>query len=286
MCDNKPMAPYAKLPELEEYKEHKEYKEYKEQEWKNIEVAVELDCPELYERYLSMKFRDFMDWYWNVNGAKELGKRMPVPERIYVGNAFCHLLFPEKRQLFEIFKKAESEGLAVTVTFSYLREFMLKPVEKLLDELEEWCRNRETFLEIAANDWGLLELLRERKEWKEEKEVLVPCMGTLLNKRKKDPRMGYKQGETGYFRENSLNAKFYRTYLRDTFGIRRYEWESCGYRQQFPEGTASTFRFIRRIPPSIVHCMLRVKMENVESRNCRNRVRDIAGRKSFCIQSI
>ena len=225
--------------ELEEYKEHKEYKEYKEQERKNIEVAVELDRPELYERYLSMKFRDFMDWYWNVNGAKELGKRMPVPERIYVGNAFCHLLFPEKRQLFEIFKKAESEGLAVTVTFSYLREFMLKPVEKLLDELEEWCRNRETFLEIAANDWGLLELLRERKEWKKEKEVLVPCMGTLLNKRKKDPRMGYKQGETGYFRENSLNAEFYRTYLRDTFGIRRYEWESCGYRQEFPEGKNS-----------------------------------------------
>ena len=74
--------------------------------------------------------------------------------------------------MFEIFKKAESEGLAVTVTFSYLREFMLKPVEKLLDELEEWCRNRETFLEIAANDWGLLELLRERKEWKKEKEDL------------------------------------------------------------------------------------------------------------------
>ena len=216
-----------------------ERKGHKETAWKNIEVAVELDCPELYERYLSMKFRDFMDWYWNVNGAKELGKRMPVPERIYVGNAFCHLLFPEKRQLFEIFKKAESEGLAVTVTFSYLREFMLKPVENLLDELEEWCRNRETLLEIAANDWGLLELLRERKEWKEEKEVLVPCMGTLLNKRKKDPRMGYKQGETGYFRENSLNAEFYRTYLRNTFGIRRYEWESCGYRQKFPEGKNS-----------------------------------------------
>ena len=51
--------------------------------------------------------------------------------------------------------------------------------------------------------------------------------------------MGYKQGETGYFRENSLNAEFYRTYLRDTFGIRRYEWESCGYRQEFPEGKNS-----------------------------------------------
>ena len=59
-----------------------ERKGHKETAWKNIEVAVELDCPELYARYLSMKFRDFMDWYWNVNGAKELGKRMPVPERI------------------------------------------------------------------------------------------------------------------------------------------------------------------------------------------------------------
>ena len=154
-----------------------ERKGHKETAWKNIEVAVELDRPELYERYLSMKFRDFMDWYWNVNGAKELGKRMSVPDRIYVGNAFCHLLFPEKRQLFEILKKAESEGLAVTVTFSYLREFMLKPVEKLLDELEEWCRNRETFLEIAANDWGLLELLKSGRNGRKKKEVLVPCYG-------------------------------------------------------------------------------------------------------------
>lgn len=32
--------------------ELEEYKEYKEQERKNIEVAVELDRPELYERYL------------------------------------------------------------------------------------------------------------------------------------------------------------------------------------------------------------------------------------------
>ena len=162
-----------------------------------------------------------------------MGKGMPVPERIYVGNAFCHLLFLEKERLFKILEKAESEGLAVTITSSYLREFMVEPVEKLLDELVEWCKIRKTSLEIAANDWGMLELLRNRKEF------LVPCMGTLLNKRKKDPRMGYRQGATGLFRENSLNAEFYRTYLRDTFGIERCEWESCGYRQELPEGKNS-----------------------------------------------
>lgn len=51
--------------------------------------------------------------------------------------------------------------------------------------------------------------------------------------------MRYKQGDTGLFGENSLNADFYREYLQDTFGIRRYEWESCGYRQEFPEGKNS-----------------------------------------------
>ena len=199
----------------------------------DIELAVELDRPELYERYLSLRFGDFMDWYWNVNQAEKMGEQLPVPGRIYVGNTFCHLLFPEKKILFEILEKAEAEGLAVTVTSSYLREFMLNSVEKLLDELAEWCKIRRTSLEVAANDWGMLELLRERRDF------LVPCMGTLLNKRKKDPRMGYKQGDTEHFRENNLNADFYREYLRDIFGIRRYEWESCGYRQEFPEGRNS-----------------------------------------------
>ncbi|MFQ8776686.1 MAG: hypothetical protein ACLR78_03355 [Roseburia sp.] len=52
--------------------------------------------------------------------------------------------------------------------------------------------------------------------------------------------MGYKQGESRIFSgEQPECGIFHRTYLRDTFGIRRYEWESCGYRQQFPEGKNS-----------------------------------------------
>ena len=51
--------------------------------------------------------------------------------------------------------------------------------------------------------------------------------------------MRYKQGDKVFLRENSLNAEFYRKYLLDTFGIRRYEWESCGYEQELPEGKNS-----------------------------------------------
>lgn len=141
-----------------------------------IEFAVELDRLELYERYLSMKLEDFMRWYWKKNQAEELGKKMPLPGRIYIGNTFCHMLAPGKEQIFEILEKAEHEKISVTITFTYLREFMVRPVEKLLDELAGWCKARKISLEIAANDWGLLELLRERKQ------ILLPCMGTLLNK--------------------------------------------------------------------------------------------------------
>ena len=198
-----------------------------------FEYAVELDRPELYERYLSMEFCDFMSWYWRRNQAEGLGKQLPAPTRIYVGNAFCHLLFPEKELLFKLLEKAAQDNLAVTITTSYLREFMLEPVENLLDQLTGWCKARKSTLEIVANDWGMLKLLNQRGEF------LHPCMGILLNKRKKDPRMRYKQGDKVFLRENSLNAEFYRKYLLDTFGIRRYEWESCGYEQEFPEGKNS-----------------------------------------------
>lgn len=66
-------------------------------------------------------------------------------------------------------------------------------------------------------------------------EHLIPCLGTLLNKRKKDPRMFYKMGDKTLLEQNNLNAGFYRTYLEESFGISCYEWESCGYTQEIPQ---------------------------------------------------
>lgn len=197
------------------------------------ELAVELDRPELYSKYLSMEFHDFMKWYWKENAAEMMEETEVLPGRIYVGNAFCHCLFPEQKTLFMILEKAWRESLDVTVTSPYLREFMIESVEKLLEELTDWCKKHRTSLEIIANDWGMLELLKGRQN------VLKPCLGTLLNKRKKDPRMKYKKGNTELLSENSLNAGFYREYLKREFGIERYEWESCGYGQKFPAGKNS-----------------------------------------------
>lgn len=194
-----------------------------------VELALELDRPELYEQYLVLPFAKFLDWYWQENEAVELQKRLPVPARLYLGNAFCHLLFPKEEKLFAMLEKAREESLAVTVTFSYVREQLFAETKALLERLVAWCRANHCTVEVVVNDWSMFSMLADARD------VLVPCFGTLLNKRKKDPRMCYKRGDTELFAQNSANASFYRTYLEERDGIRSYEWESCGYAQQLPE---------------------------------------------------
>ena len=122
--------------------------------------------------------------------------------------------------------------LQVTFTFSYVREYQLVQTEKLLEKLSQWCRKENRKLEIEVNDWAMADML------KSDFPELIPCYGRLLNKRKKDPRMAYKKGNVKLLQENNLNAKFYLEYLEQEFGIRCFEWESCGYAQKFPEPAA------------------------------------------------
>mgnify|MGYP004520441197 CR=1 FL=1 len=201
-------------------------------EWKketNVELALELDRPALYRAFLEQDPESFFHHVWKENGVLAGCFRKQKPDRLYIGNAFCHLLFPEENELFSMLEKARKERLKVTLTCSYVREFLLEKTENLIGKLEEWCSRNGTELEIVVNDWGMADLLKHRAS------SLKPCLGVLLNKRKKDPRMMYKKGNTDLLAENSLNAEFYRAYLEREFGIHRFEWESCGYEQQFPE---------------------------------------------------
>ena len=106
-------------------------------------------------------------------------------------------------------------------------------VGKLLEKVDNWCCIHGVNVEIVVNDWAMVEMLCGKTF------RLHPVLGTLLNKRKKDPRMKYKSGDTLLFQQNSLNAGFYRDFLAEEFHIYRYEWESCGYPQELPPGKNS-----------------------------------------------
>lgn len=200
------------------------------------ELAVELDRPELYERYLKETAAVFYENYWKEHGLSRHPLAQYLPGRLYIGNQFCPHLHPDWEKLKELLDKAKREHLKITLVFSYLREERIADTRKLLDQIAAWCDRAQTRIEIVAGDWGMLSLICERGTWFE------PVFGVLLNKRRKDPRVRYKIGVSGVHEppaDNALNSSFYREYLKKTYGITRFEQESCGYCIQLPEGKNS-----------------------------------------------
>lgn len=197
-----------------------------------VELALELDRPEWYKAYLSMESAVFFDVYFRRNQIPD----PPVfhPARLYIGNAFCPHLAPTEEELFALMDKACRESFSITLTFPFLLEENLSETQQQLQRLTEWCERKNKTVELVVNDWGTAHLAAHFP-------VFSICLGILLNKRKKDPRMAYKLGDRTLFEKNSVHAAFYRKYLKAEFQIERYEWESCGNTGtgKFPEGKNS-----------------------------------------------
>ena len=197
-----------------------------------IELALELDRPEWYKAYLSMESGVFFDAYFRKNQIPD--PPLFHPDRLYIGNAFCPHLAPTEEELFALMDKACRESFSITLTFPFLLEENLSETQQRLQRLAEWCERKNKTVELVVNDWGTAHLAAHFP-------VFSICLGILLNKRKKDPRMAYKLGDRTLFEKNSVHAAFYRKYLKAEFQIERYEWESCGNTGtgKFPEGKNS-----------------------------------------------
>lgn len=197
-----------------------------------VELALELDRPEWYTAYLSMESVVFFDAYFRKNQIPD--PSIFHPDRLYIGNAFCPHLAPTEEKLFALMDKACRESFAVTLVFPFLLEENLSETQARLQHLARWCEQENKTIEIVVNDWGTAHLAAQFP-------VFSLCLGVLLNKRKKDPRMTYKLGDRTLFKQNSVHAAFYREYLKEEFRMERYEWESCGDTDtgKFPEGKNS-----------------------------------------------
>lgn len=197
-----------------------------------VELALELDRPEWYTAYLSMESAVFFDAYFRKNQIPD--PSIFHPDRLYIGNAFCPHLAPTEEKLFALMDKACRESFAVTLVFPFLLEENLSETQARLQHLARWCEQENKTIEIVVNDWGTAHLAAQFP-------VFSLCLGVLLNKRKKDPRMTYKLGDRTLFKQNSVHSAFYREYLKEEFRMERYEWESCGDTDtgKFPEGKNS-----------------------------------------------
>ena len=236
-----------------------EHKKWNIKDFPKFELTLTIDRPELYNDFLQKDWIIFCRDYWKNNFLEHHPLSQKQATRIYIGNQFCHNLFPEKKQLFQMLEKAFENNFAVTLAFTYIRYNLLEETGKLLQKLEVWCQRKEQEvsnqqtvnkdlktgisekkktkydLEIIINDWAMPALLQGKAH-------LKPVLGILLNKRRKDTRLPYKHGIENYvdsLAENNLNCGFYQNYLKNTYNIQRFEFESCGYKIIIPAGTHS-----------------------------------------------
>lgn len=243
-------------------------------EWNGVdescyELGVSIDNTEAYENYLGLCIQDFMREYWLKNGFD--GSAHPITKikisYLYIGNQFCHLLFPKSEPLFRILEKAVREGIKPVVVFTYLQEHDIAEVHTLIERLGIWCRTKNQRIELVVNDWGMLSMIANVPDH----DWFDITLGVLLNKRRKDTRLQYKNGiEHMLLRENALQSEAYCRYLQENFNVSRVSQESCGYHYDLPSGTLkSTLLFPFYQMNTSQHCTLYADIKNgARGRQC------------------
>jgi hypothetical protein len=220
------------------------------------------------------------------NGWNEFTQgKIPVPlrghgifsrkfNRLYLGSEFCHMLMPDMKQIDMVIRKVADEGISLTAALSYIPGYCLEKACLLIDFLQESARKNGMNIELAVNDWGIIEYVSRKKF-----SNLSCSMGRLLNKRKKDPRISEKIGSGIHkdsLRNNNLNIPRYGNFLKNK-GITRFEFESHPSGNKIPDGKHSLhFPFYQCNTSQ--YCPLHAEMKN-GSRKLQTPVKDCPG---FC----
>lgn len=184
----------------------------------NVQIAIDLSDP----------------IRWNKFICDEICMRY---DHIYIGNAFCHNLFPNEKQLIAILNIAKTKNKKVTIVTTYFKDSMLKLWEKRLCILHKWCIENDITVEIEINDLGFLYFLNETEAAGSYLKAFNYTYGRLINKRRKDPRYKYKHrfgNMAKLLAENSLNDDEYLAFLQKN-NIARAELESCEYEIDIPK---------------------------------------------------
>ncbi len=140
--------------------------------------------------------------------------------RLYFGNEFCEHLIPSIQELNKVISFALENDLAFTLVTPYVTDAGLRVIEPLLRRIEE----RMPGSEVAANDWGVIQLLNDSYTG------LEPVMGRLLNKMKRAPRFTnlldvLSESTMHYFKSCSLDSPLYRRFLLEK-RVRRVELDN------------------------------------------------------------
>ena len=99
--------------------------------------------------------------------------------RLYFGNEFCEKLIPQPDELKRVVAYCDKNKTAFSLVTPYVTNSGLEKLERLF----LWLSSNRADSEVIINDYGVLDLIDEKYH------SLLPVLGRLLTKQKRDPRI-------------------------------------------------------------------------------------------------
>lgn len=207
-------------------------KELKYMKLPPVDIAISLDEPALWENFLRQEsFDNFVEYYWNYNSLNEYSITKLKVTHVYIGNQFCHNLFPGNEILDKLIRKVWELGLKSVIVLAPVAQGRIAHTKEVLKLVGG--NNYISNIELVVNDYGVPMLLKELNDMGEvPRNFFELTSGILLNKRKKDPRIDWLSAGQGikYSNyENFSNDEAVAQYLRDVFDISRISCDVSSY---------------------------------------------------------
>jgi len=197
----------------------------------SVELAVVLDSPHLWEHFLELDFPAFMDYYRKENGLTGHPVLAGPITHIYIGNSYCHHLFPERAIEKKLIDKTIALGLNPVICFAPMAEYLIERYEEQLIFLNAYAGQTGTSFELLINDTGLPILLQTLcEEGKAVRRCFSLTAGVLLNKGKKDPRSAFVPGAAFVSNEAlafSADSAVFRKMMSQRYGVSAFSYECC-----------------------------------------------------------
>jgi hypothetical protein len=100
---------------------------------------------------------------------------------VYLGSEFCERLMPSAEKIREVISECELRNMFFSLVTPFVSYLGIDRIKQLIPILEEYAKRKKSKSEIVVNDFGVLHVLQEHREW------IAPVIGRGLHKMKRDP---------------------------------------------------------------------------------------------------
>lgn len=225
------------------------------------------DCSYIEDLFYGSK-KDNYEFKWKIEEIKNSLKgylSTLTLNRVYFGSEFCQFLLPSINDVRKVFDYALEKNLKISFVTPIVTDYGIK---KLINLFEYISQNYKD-VEIIFNDWGVLELVKEKFNH-------FTCIaGRLIDKTLRDPRISphdyestFSENGLKYLRRPSIVSTAYKKLL-NIYDVSRVELDFLPQGFDFENSEISPLSLSVYLPFGYVttgrQCMMRMlDLENAD----------------------